>query len=252
MNRDQELISFLRVRGESYGMEEPKLSNWVLGMSDEEKAIQLLHSFLSQYPVSKEEPCLDMGCGFGNLVLALSQHFRNVSGIDLIEERVEWSRRRCPSAEIVCGKAEGLPWPANHFGLITSTDVFEHLNHEQQALAANEIARVLKPGGHAFITVPSKFQIKDEHNYIPFGTWMPEPLRRAVSMRLRHSYLQCWEHSGPEWRRIFENAGLTVKSVPQKPKRLPIFASRFHLFARKPLSQESSQYERAPDVNTSV
>ena len=86
MNRNQELISFLRVRGESYGMEEPKLSNWVLGMSDEEKAIQLLHSFLSQCPLSKEELCLDMGCGFGNLVLALSQHFRNVSGIDLIEE----------------------------------------------------------------------------------------------------------------------------------------------------------------------
>ena len=170
---NEELRSFLRMRGESYGMWEPKLTNWVAGMSDEQKPKELLNSIQSELPVSPNDPCLDLGCGFGNLVIALSERFKSVSGIELTPERAEWSQRRCPTAEIVCGSAEKLPWPDNHFGLVMSTDVFEHLNPSQQVAAAGEVARVLKPGGYGFITVPSKFQLRDEHNYVPFGTWMP-------------------------------------------------------------------------------
>jgi hypothetical protein len=102
--------------------------------------------------------------------------------------------------------------------------------------AAKEVARVLKPRGNAFITVPSKFQILDEHNYVFFGTWMPNRLREFFSMRMHNTHLQCWEHSGAGWSRIFEKAGLLVKTVPQKSKRLKVSTSRFHLFVRKPIS----------------
>jgi ubiquinone/menaquinone biosynthesis C-methylase UbiE len=183
--------------------------------------------------ISPAEPCLDVGCGFGNLVIALSERFRHVSGIELNAERVEWARRRCPPAEIVCGTAEALPWPDDHFKLITSTDVFEHLDHSQQAAAAKELARVLKPGGYAFVTVPSRYQISDEHNHVLFGTWMPDRFRRLISMRLHGTYLQCWEHSGAGWSRVFERADLAVTLVPQKSRTLRITTSRFHLSVRK-------------------
>jgi len=233
---NEELRSFLRMRGESYGMWEPKLTNWVAGMSNEQKPKELLNSIQSELSVSPNEACLDLGCGFGNLVIALSERFESVSGIELNPERVEWSKRRCPSAEIVCGTAEKLPWPDNNFGLVMSTDVFEHLDHSQQIAAAREVARVLKPGGRAFITVASKFQIRDEHNYVLFGTWMPNRLRKFFSMRMHDTYLQCWEHSGAGWSRIFKNAGLLVQTVPQKSKMLKISTSRFHLFVQKPPS----------------
>jgi len=239
MDRDlsvnEELIAFLRMRGHSYGMWEPKLSNWIYGMSNEQEPKDRLNSLLSELSVSPAEACLDVGCGFGNFVVALAERFQKVSGIEVIAERAEWSKRRCPSAEIVCGTAERLPWPDNHFGLIVSTDVFEHLDHSQQVAAAKEIARVLKPSGHAFITVPSRFQIRDEHNYVLFGTWMPNRLRKFVSMSMHGTYLRCWERSGAGWSRIFEHAGLAVRTVPQRSKTLRITTSRFNLFARKPL-----------------
>ena len=231
---DEELTTFLRMRAESYKMCEPNLSRWVDTMSDVTSTKQLLDSFLLGLSISPTEPCLDVGCGFGNLAIALSERFRHVNGIELNAERVEWAKRRCPSAEIVCGTAVVLPWPDNHFGLITSTDVFEHLDHSQQAAAAREIARVLKPGGYAFVTVPSRYQISDEHNHVLFGTWMPDRLRKLISMRMNGTYLQCWEHSGAGWSRVFERAGLAVALAPQKSRTLRITTSRFHLFVRKP------------------
>jgi len=231
---EEELIAFLQMRAASYNMCEPNLSRWVDCMSDVQATKQLLDSFLAGLSISPAEPCLDVGCGFGNLLIALSERFRHVSGIELNAERVEWAKRRCPSAEIVCGTAEALPWPDDHFRLITSTDVFEHLDHSQQAAAARELARVLKPGGYAFVTVPSRYQISDEHNHVLFGTWMPDRFRKLISMRLHGTYLQCWEHSGAGWSRVFERADLAVALFPQKSRTLRITTSRFHLFARKP------------------
>ena len=230
----EELTTFLRKRGEAYGMWEPKLTRWVHGMSDEGQSRDLLNSVLSKLAPSPDDLCLDIGCGFGNLVIALRERFEDVSGIEIVPERAEWAKKRCPSADIICGSATELPWPENHFGLITSTDVFEHLDRSQQVEAAKELARVLKPGGSAFITVPSRFQIRDEHNYVLFGTWMPDRCRKYVSMRMHGSYVECWEHSGPGWTRLFQRAGLNVETVPLKSKTLRITTSRFHLFVTKP------------------
>jgi len=105
-----------------------------------------MRSYLG-FPFPTTSACLDIGCGFGNLVIALSEKFASVAGIEVVEERAGWSQRRCPSAEIVCGTAESLPWADNSFGLITSTDVFEHLDHSQQAVAAKEIARFSSQAG---------------------------------------------------------------------------------------------------------
>ena len=45
-----------------------------------------------------------------------------------------------------------IPFDDNHFDSILSVEVFEHLFNLEQIL--NELHRVLKPGGHMFITIP--------------------------------------------------------------------------------------------------
>ncbi len=50
------------------------------------------------------------------------------------------------------GDAQNMPIADNHFETILCTEVLEHLPHPEKA--AQEIIRVLKPGGHAIITVP--------------------------------------------------------------------------------------------------
>jgi SAM-dependent methyltransferase len=48
--------------------------------------------------------------------------------------------------------SEPLPFPDAHFDTVLCTQVLEHV--ERVETAAAEIARVLRPGGHALVTVP--------------------------------------------------------------------------------------------------
>jgi SAM-dependent methyltransferase len=52
--------------------------------------------------------------------------------------------------------AESLPFKAGFFDAVSSVAVLEHVVEDRQAMA--EIARVLKPGGRCFLTVPHAFR----------------------------------------------------------------------------------------------
>ena len=56
------------------------------------------------------------------------------------------------SATTVRGDALGLPYPDAHFDRIIASEILEHIPEDDKAIA--ELARVLKPGGVAAVTVP--------------------------------------------------------------------------------------------------
>jgi ubiquinone/menaquinone biosynthesis C-methylase UbiE len=57
-----------------------------------------------------------------------------------------------PRVEMRQGSLLEIPFPDASFDLVQSTQVIEHI--EDHETAARELIRVLKPGGHALITVP--------------------------------------------------------------------------------------------------
>ncbi len=53
------------------------------------------------------------------------------------------------SPQVVCGVGEKLPFPDDHFDLILSNEVLEHVNNDYQVI--KEMVRTLKPGGERAI-----------------------------------------------------------------------------------------------------
>ena len=96
---------------------------------------------------------LDCGCGTGNN-LSLLQRFGNPVGLELTRAGIEMARGR--KVPLVRGSITGLPVDSRTFDLVTSFDVLQLIEDDGQAL--REMARVLKPGGRAIITV-SAFEI---------------------------------------------------------------------------------------------
>lgn len=88
----------------------------------------------------------------GALFQALQRQAKSVGFSLICSEFVDAT----PSGAIVngvrCENIERLTFTDHSFDLITSTDVFEHV--EDDFAGFREIARVLKPGGHFVFTVP--------------------------------------------------------------------------------------------------
>ncbi|MDP6390874.1 MAG: methyltransferase domain-containing protein [Alphaproteobacteria bacterium] len=99
------------------------------------------------------ERVLDVGCGTGALLSAMSQIFPGLElvGIDPTPEMLAVARSKLGgSVELVLGAAEDLPFGDSSFDLVISTSMLHYIQRPADALA--EMARVLKPGGRLVIT----------------------------------------------------------------------------------------------------
>jgi len=95
---------------------------------------------------------LDLGCGTGLMVEALTEKGHRVVGMDMRPEGLYATRRALPQAELVQADAMHLPLRDDSFDAVILLDVLEHI--DDIALLAN-LYEVLKPKGILLVTVPA-------------------------------------------------------------------------------------------------
>jgi SAM-dependent methyltransferase len=119
---------------------------------------------------------LDLGCGAGRHAFEALRRGADVVALD--RDRGELDRvlamfaamraaGEAPPgarARAVSGDATAMPFPDASFDRVIAAEVLEHIPGDQRAM--NEIARVLRPGGIAAVTVPA---------------WLPERICWALS-----------------------------------------------------------------------
>ena len=94
--------------------------------------------------------CLDVGCGGGRLLVALSEAGWTPSGTDLSEDQLRVAGRRAGgiAEALVEADAVALPFADGAFDAVVST--FTHTDLDDPGRAFGECARVLRSGG-AFV-----------------------------------------------------------------------------------------------------
>jgi SAM-dependent methyltransferase len=97
-------------------------------------------------------PTLDVGCGDGHFA-AVTFEARVDIGVDLHLPSLREARRRGGYGLLLGSSGTHLPIESGSLGSAFSNSVLEHLTDLDGVLA--EIARVLKPGGTLFFTVPN-------------------------------------------------------------------------------------------------
>ena len=97
---------------------------------------------------------LDAGMGPGRLLQALAECGWRVHGVDSSERMVQLAQTRIPEAQerLVRGSIENLPFPDSSFDAVVATGVLEYVAYSEAAIS--ELARVLRPGGRAVLSVP--------------------------------------------------------------------------------------------------
>ena len=115
---------------------------------------------------------LDAGAGSGEMSKKLLHAglCRSLTGVEPFKQNfliLQENWGELPGAKPIQAGLENLPLENGSFDLVLSCQVFEHIqNHEQ---AAREVARALRHGGHALISVPHPPEISPGEEHVRPG-----------------------------------------------------------------------------------
>ena len=136
---------------------------------------QHLKNLVNHVPELLKGKILDIGSGRGDFVLDVAHEGGKVWGIEKniknVEHAFSLAKERGLHIEIIEGVAEKLPYKDFEFDFINIAEVIEHVEEPNSLLT--EAYRVLKNGGYIYLSVPSRFSLKDPHFHLYFVNWLP-------------------------------------------------------------------------------
>lgn len=149
------------------------------------------------------------GAGMTALRLSARTEITEVVGLDPSSAALAHARRR-HGFPLIRGSALDLPFENSRFHLVTCLDVFQHLPIGGDNRAAEELARVLTPGGIALIRANGRGFSRDHSSYTLAG--LTGTLTRAGFTVRRASYANCLPSLAQELR-----GGLSRRFPPSHP-----------------------------------
>ena len=111
---------------------------------------------------SRDSVIIDVGCGTGANLAALSGEYRCV-GVDTSAEGIELAKRRFPETTFICGQAphDVMRWMGSA-SVVLLTDVLEHVADDRRLLG--DIVNACPPEAQLLITVPADMRLWSPHD----------------------------------------------------------------------------------------
>jgi ubiquinone/menaquinone biosynthesis C-methylase UbiE len=101
----------------------------------------------------KPNKVLDVACGNGTLLSLISDVIPIQGyGVDISENMVKEAKRKYPHMNFTVSNSSSLPFEDDYFDAVTVCAAFHHFTEPDRFLS--EAARVLKAGGHLYISDP--------------------------------------------------------------------------------------------------
>ena len=150
-----------------------------------------LGMILEALPLDARRILVD-GCGIGTYVRRLAELGYNTVGLDIDYERIaQGTHSGVEQLHVAAG--EHLPYPDASFDAILSHEVIEHVADDY--LAAREMIRVLRPGGHLILFCPNRLYPFETHGHYwrgeyrfgntPLINYLPDPIRNRLAPHVR-------------------------------------------------------------------
>lgn len=150
---------------------------------------RLLRSLDRVVDVRPPRDVVVVGCGpRPRLIRVLRERGYRVVGVEPVPSFVTAANEYLGGSNVLQGWAEAMPLASSSQHLILCEAVLEHVDSPRAAL--DEIHRVLRPGGIAFISTTNRLKLhlrgeNGEFN-VPFFNWFPRLVRESYVFRHLH------------------------------------------------------------------
>jgi ubiquinone/menaquinone biosynthesis C-methylase UbiE len=118
-------------------------------------------AIFSLLPKLAGQRVLEVGCGTGNISLALARRESRVVGLDvsapMLAAAQQHARQQCLSPTWIKGEAGALPFPKNSFDGVISILALDFIADRPGAL--QEMVRVLRPGGFLVLALLNRYSL---------------------------------------------------------------------------------------------
>jgi SAM-dependent methyltransferase len=193
--------------------------------TQEPKVIGLYEAVLDELDIRHGTRLLDVGCGAGLFLKLAEQRGATVSGLDAAAPFVEMARQRTPSAELVVGEMEQLPFADRSFDVVTGLNAYQFAAAPGRALA--EAARVGTAGAPLVIATWGRPEQCEAAAYIgelnallpPSASGTPGPFALSEANQIEHVAAAEGLEAGPRCE------VLCVWDYPDEAALLKAFAS---------------------------
>ncbi|MBB5208972.1 class I SAM-dependent methyltransferase [Chiayiivirga flava] len=206
--------------------------------SDAAYAIYIFH--LATYALAEAHAAsklvLDLGCGSGYGSRRLADRAKHVVAVDVAADAISYARERygAPNLDFSCIDPEKpLPFEDNHFDLVCSFQVIEHVKDVERYL--REMRRVMRPDGLAVIVTPDRrhrlFRFQKPWNPWHLTEYSKESLEKVISRTFGRVEVHTMGGSSkimdPELSRCRRIRNLTLPlTLKFVPERIRIWALR--------------------------
>jgi SAM-dependent methyltransferase len=155
---------------------------------------------------------LDVGIGAGVIAACLAEvvgEHGEVHGVDVVDVRIATEGYQFHLVDGVT-----LPFPDASFDVVISNHCIEHTGGPaEQQRHTRELARVLRPDGVGYFTVPNRWAPLEPHFRLLGLSWLPNVALQSRYVRLarRGERYDCRLLTRSEVRTLFATAGLDAR-----------------------------------------
>lgn len=188
---------------------------------------QSRHAYISLLPVKSDSTVLEIGCALGQCTALLAAQAKEVVAMDVVRGQAEFAQLRCRELGMknihvaVAGDDGRLPYNDCSFDVVVFNLVLEWCgsrspegNEVVQKRLVAEIARVLRPGGKAWISTKNRYSMRlliggrDEHMAdMRFGSCLPRALGGWLLRNRGQERSRGLLHSHTALRKLIESSG---------------------------------------------
>ena len=210
---------------------------------------------IDKYIKNKEKSeikILDIGCGKGNISIALASLGHQVLGIDLNAPSVESAKKKnkFKNAEFKVQNATKLD-PSEKYDCIIASEVFEHI--EKPSEFAKKIKNNLNENGILIATIPNGKSLEETIRKYSSNTELGRKLKKSVKKKIDEEIVQTLSDSPhihffslKEFKNLLDDAGYNILSIRNAAA---IFKESFYLVLRYILKRDSKLFNKLDEID---